>query len=741
MKTEKWMPTAAFAALLTMTASCDDWGKQDPPAGNQVVPTLENVAAYDFEAEEGLDPSWQLIANPGGNAPRVIEDDTEGKGGKMLEINGGYASLPNPLNKVVCQEAVSLTFWLYQEAPAEEEGETPAEQDLSSPLISFVNETGNGRFYINANGGMVYDAADGEWTENDPATVKTGYLKPGEWHYVALMVDKDGYDYWVDGDRKVSKPVINFDCSRIVRLANNVKTMTIGAPETQSRWLVDDLKVYRNRITEKETKRPAIGGGDGPDVPSAGEVAPVYFLSFDAGMNGSSIQGGGEIKYVGGPFGNVFSNAMDGMRQNYLLLPSDVLSHSKETGALTMTVWVNRGNETDSGHYMWSPLFTAYSAPPGADNGMPMLACQYRGVLQINNSGWSDYTDVQNVNGVNGVYHNDTDWLADGGWHFYTVTFTATNAKVYFDGVIVNEWELDGDNNTAAGLFTNGADFKHICLGGNQAWNWGDPDPGFWFDDFAVYDRELSADQIKSIMSLKSDMIYGNTFSGDAGDATLMGAGKFIENTAPGFGKIFKNAVGGMRENYLLLPEGSLARLADTGEMTVSVWVNSTEAGDYYWNPLFTAYGEMPGGNGSPMFACQYRGVVSINTNGPDNQGGNWCDYTNDQSDTGEVILYHGDLDWLADKQWHLYTATFTPTRTIVYMDGNVANSWTLDGTSAGQVCDIKALATMKCICLGGNQAWNWGDPDPGFGFDDIFIYNKALTPEQIKQLMLLKNN
>jgi len=269
MKTEKWMPLAAFAALLTMTASCgDDWGKQDPPAGNQIVPTLENVATYDFEAEDGLDQTWQLIANSGGNAPQIIEDDTDMKGGKMLEINNGYVSLSNPLNNVVCQEAVSLTFWMFQPVVTETDGEgneVVVEQDLSSPLVSFVNETGNGRLYINANGGIVYNAADGEWVENDPATVRTGYLNPGEWHYVGLMIDKDGYDYYVDGDRKVSKPVIGFDCSKIVRFANNVATMTIGGPETASRWLIDDLKVYRNRITEKEVKRPNLGGGGGDE--------------------------------------------------------------------------------------------------------------------------------------------------------------------------------------------------------------------------------------------------------------------------------------------------------------------------------------------------------------------------------------------------------------------------------------------------------------------------------------------
>ncbi len=265
MKTERRLPLAALAALLIATTSCgDDWGKQDPPAGNQVTPTLENVASYDFEAEDGLDPTWRLIANSGGYAPQIIDDDTDGKGGKVLEINGGYVSMANPLNKVTLQKAVSLTFWLYQPvvtSPDADGNDAVIPQDLASPLISFFNESGNGSFSINANGGFVYDAADGEWVENDPASVTTGYLKPGEWHYVAISVNNDGYEYYVDGYRKVSKTVPDFDCSKIVKFTNNVPTMTIGSEKSSSRWLIDDLTVYRNAITAKEAARPNIGGG------------------------------------------------------------------------------------------------------------------------------------------------------------------------------------------------------------------------------------------------------------------------------------------------------------------------------------------------------------------------------------------------------------------------------------------------------------------------------------------------
>lgn len=744
MMTKKWMPAAALAVLLFAATSCDDWGRKDPPAGNQVNPTLENVAAYDFEAEEGIDPTvMTLTANPGGTAPEIVEDEIKGK---VLDLSNGYVAMKNPFNRVTLQKAASFTFWMRQPlvVNTDEEGnETVEPQNLEGSLLQFENGSGNATLSINANGGISYLAADGEWRENDPSEYKTGFLSPGDWHYVALIIFNDGYELYVDGDRKVNKIVADFDCSKLVRFINNVPVMRISSPDNNSRWLVDDLKLYRNTITAKEISRPNLGGGGtGPVGPSADPVSPVYFNSFDAGMGGCTVKGAGEIKYVGGAYGNVFSNAMDGRRTNYLILPSDVLKQSSESQALTIGVWVNRGNETESGHYMWSPLFTAYGAENEAENSFPMLACQYRGVLQTNCGGtWTDYTDVQNVDGQNHVYHDATDWLADGAWHYYTVVFTPTTAKVYFDGKMVNAWEMDGNSGggSAAGLLSGDNGLSHVCLGGNQAWNWGDPDPGFWFDDIAIYNQELSEDQINSIITLKKNAIYGNTFSNGAGDATLMGDGGFIDSSDPGFGKIFKNAQGGMRQNYLKLPMGAFSGVADTEEVTIAMWVSSKDAGDYYWNPLFTAYAEEPGGNGCPMFACQYRGVVSINTNGPDNSGDTWCDYGNDICDAGEVILYHGDRDWLADQKWHLYTATFTPTRTIVYFDGEIANSWTLDGTSRGQVCDVKALADMKCICVCGNQAWGWSDPDPGFGIDDVLIYNKVLSQNEIKQLMLLK--
>lgn len=177
------------------------------------------------------------------------------------------------------------------------------------------------------------------------------------------------------------------------------------------------------------------------------------------------------------------------------MLPEDALSHTADTKQLTVAVWVNSENAGTSADYMWAPLFMAYGSGPATDNGAPMLACQYRGVLQVNCSGWCDFTDAQNTAGANVAYHDATDWLADKDWHLYTAVFTETNAKVYFDGVLKNEWNVSGsgDGNVIAGLFSNGSDLKYICLGGNQAWNWGDNDPGLCFRPHFYLQRSFNS--------------------------------------------------------------------------------------------------------------------------------------------------------------------------------------------------------------------------------------------------------
>ena len=243
--------------------------------------------------------------------------------------------------------------------------------------------------------------------------------------------------------------------------------------------------------------------------------------------------------------------------------------------------------------------------------------------------------------------------------------------------------------------------------------------------------------------------VYFNDFatavSGQDG-IEIIGNGVFENDADARFGRIFHNdptLTKAKRTNYLKLPANVLSYSGTTKEMTIGFWVNMKDAADFYWSPLFTAYPNAEKASDSsepwPIFTCLARKVVSLNCWG-------YCDLGNTYNDKGTNAETSA---WLDDKGWHYYTITLTSTTVKVYIDGVVENSWTVDGTTAGQIItglfDAGAAYTdangLKYICLGGNQSNNFNDPDPAFGFDDFAVYNVALSKEQIDQIRANKLN
>lgn len=234
---------------------------------------------------------------------------------------------------------------------------------------------------------------------------------------------------------------------------------------------------------------------------------PVYFNDFSS-TTGLSIVGNGVFEEdADAHFGKIFHNdptLTKAIRTNYLLLPNDVLQHSATTKEMTISFWVNKKNATD---YFYAPLFTAYGAEngtkshgwtEGGENGWyPFFYAETRGILQWNSNGYYDFTAAQNDAGTN---TESTAWTDDGEWHYFTMTFTNTSAKVYVDGTVLNSWTIA--DNALDGFFTQ-TNLTYVCLGGNQAFGWNDIDPAFGFDDFAVYDAALTAEQIQQIIREK----------------------------------------------------------------------------------------------------------------------------------------------------------------------------------------------------------------------------------------------
>ncbi len=263
----KW-PSFLLAAFTVFSfGSCEDWGKADPPAGNDTYPRLEQVADISFE-DDAFDPSsMSYYAYPGGDVAEVVDDGDPR--GKVLHLPGGYACIFNPMAGRKAQNGMSLTFWVRQAAAADEETGEPLENDLTSALFSFQNENATQCLFFTANGWLSYNGVDGEYEALNPRNVKTGMLDgAGEWHYVALTVRNDGYNVFVDGKQRINETVTGFDFSKIVQFMARSPYIYIGqGAGTESEalpevWL-DDIKIYRNQIGSSEQARPGGSGGPG----------------------------------------------------------------------------------------------------------------------------------------------------------------------------------------------------------------------------------------------------------------------------------------------------------------------------------------------------------------------------------------------------------------------------------------------------------------------------------------------
>ena len=220
-------------------------------------------------------------------------------------------------------------------------------------------------------------------------------------------------------------------------------------------------------------------------------------------------------------FSDYFQNFMtDDWRTSYCVLPEDVLGHSAKTQAISFGVWVKAPEDADAESYKGVPMLAAYDMFKNI-NEAPLFVLQYDGTAKLDNGTQCDYSDEQNVAGSNTVYSGDKDWLADHKWHYYTAVLEGESAKIYFDGELKNEWNCGGSQ---AGLFSNGADMKYVCLGGNQIDEAEDgSDAPFAFARLLIKNSPMTAGEIKAQM-LVDYPDWGKAPEGKKGDVNADGS-------------------------------------------------------------------------------------------------------------------------------------------------------------------------------------------------------------------------
>ena len=751
-------------------------------SANRTADTSAGRVSYFTFEEDFSDTLTDIVgaaeAQASGTIPSIKNDTTLNS--KVVQLNFGYdgastsnyVTFTNPLKGNTTGEAtISLLV---------NRNDTDVWDAIWGFMDSDDTDGVSGRFYLTGNAYIGYNGTGGWFDANHSETV-TNAIPVGKWSLVTVSATGTGFSIYINGALEYTESYTdaygsgNFTgYANVPALIASADTFYLGYG---SWWgtnpcMVDDLMFYNKALNNAEASAlydefllKLAGEGDDSDNDNTGdnntgddntddgstrtydtiETFKTYYNDFEDGLGDATVVGSGEIETVEDDrFGSVYHNATGtaGVRTNYLLLPSDTIANAVGNKEMSIGFWVNVADATN---YWFSPIFTAYGDAPDASTGnsWPMMALQSRLLAQVNCAGWTDLSAAENVAGTN---KETTAWLDDKEWHYYTATLTETSVCVYVDGVLQNEWAVStADGNTINGIFTNGADLDYVCLGGNQAWTWGDTDASYQFDEIAVYSTALSAEEIQLVMNdgarsmatLDTYRTYYNDFEGGLGDATVVGSGAVEAVEDDRFDSVYHNATGtaGVRTNYLLLPSDTIANAVANKEMSIGFWVNVADATNYWFSPIFTAYGDAPDastGNSWPMMALQSRLLAQVNCAG-------WTDLSAAENVAG---TNKETTAWLDDKEWHYYTATLTETSVCVYVDGVLQNEWAVSTADGNTINGIFTNgADLDYVCLGGNQAWTWGDNDASYQFDQVAVYSTALTKYDIAQIMANAND
>ncbi|MBD5275338.1 MAG: hypothetical protein HDS37_04460 [Bacteroides sp.] len=256
-----------FGSLAVAAASCGpDWGKMDPPAGNQIYPSLQNVASYNFDEE--LDPLLVELASHLGGTPALVAVDDSVQSPVLDISHGSYARLSNALKSVDCQTSASVSFWYKQLSGITPEDGSVAPIEASSSVLRW--NTDENTLDFTANGCLKLKSGDKTLTLNNETT--NDFIKADKWQFITLVVANDGYKLYVGGEEMPVNVPEGTDLSEAVAMMNRADYVTLNADGGQH-MLIDDFTFFRNSATEKEAKQPKKGkigqtGGPGNEGPN-----------------------------------------------------------------------------------------------------------------------------------------------------------------------------------------------------------------------------------------------------------------------------------------------------------------------------------------------------------------------------------------------------------------------------------------------------------------------------------------
>ena len=304
--------------------------------------------------------------------------------------------------------------------------------------------------------------------------------------------------------------------------------------------------------------------------------------------------------------------------------------------------------------------------------------------------------------------------INDAKWHNIVGTRSGTVTTIYVDGVSKGASTASGSTDKAIALTIG-----NRPTAGNRAFSG-------TIDDVRIYNRALSSDEVKRLYNLgatshisttirtnptlttglvghwtfdgkdtttRIDDVSGNS---NNGGLVLGASGNTATTTVPG--RIGQAMAFDGTNDYVTLPNN--ASLNITGPITMSAWIKTSFSGAYQY--------VISGLTGGSPYAG-YGLTIS-----PDNKISYW---------SGAHAAWVDGSSTVNDNKWHHITAVESGTTVRFYKDG------VADGTASTQ--QPNSYSDVRKIGIFTDNSQN---PFKG-SIDDVRIYNRALSADEIKRL------
>ncbi|SHG21599.1 LamG-like jellyroll fold domain-containing protein [Flagellimonas flava] len=316
------------------------------------------------------------------------------------------------------------------------------------------------------------------------------------------------------------------------------------------------------------------------------------------------------------------------------------------------------------------------------------------------------------------------DLPADAGWSHMAFTISQSRATVYINGEIVSQGDF-------AGVDWTNCDLVSIMSGAPRFTGWGHLSDLSNMDELRMFNRELSQNEIQSIMATEAGGFVGSfegemfymPFDGDLTekfldiDASTVGTTGFAGESVAG-----SDAYAGAADSYLTFPTNGLTTEEFSATMWYKINADPDRAGILVMGP-------------PDMERAEYPDIQNLRTNG--------FRFFREAGGDGQIFKLNvgrGDGDSWFDggatasipsdtADWVHLAFTISNSECVVYIDGEVVAQGDFTGVD-WTGCDILSIGS------GAPRFNQWNHLSDLSYLDELRLFSKALSQSEVQSVM-----